>query len=175
MKKFSTKKLVTIALMITIEIILTRFLSIQTPFFRLSFGFIPVVIVAIMYGPLFAGVGSVIADFIGIMLFPIVGAYFPGFTLTAFLAGLVYGIFLYNRKKNLWQIVAAAFIVTVILQLGLDTLWLQMITGQGYLALLPVRVLRTLIMLPLQVICIQVIVRMLPRYIMGDGETGRVE
>ena len=154
MNKPNTKKIATMALMIAIEIILTRFLSIQTPIVRISFGFIPIAMIAMIYGPIYAGLGAAIADLIGVMLFP-TGVFFPGFTATAFLSGFAYGIFLYNRPKSLVCVCVATMIVTVGLQLGLDTLWVQILTGKGYIALLPTRILRTLIMTPVQIICIR--------------------
>ena len=147
--------------MIAIEIVLTRILSIQTPTIRISFGFIPIALIAMLYGPLYAGFVAAISDFLGIMLFPVVGAYFPGFTLTAFLMGITYGLFLHKHQKNMERIVAAVLIVVVVLQLGLDTFWIQIITGQGYIALLPFRILRTAIMIPVQIICIRFVVNLL--------------
>ncbi|MBK5246006.1 MAG: ECF transporter S component [Peptostreptococcaceae bacterium] len=44
-------RLITIGLFIALEIILTRFLSINTPFIRIGFGFLPVAMLGIMYGP----------------------------------------------------------------------------------------------------------------------------
>jgi ECF transporter S component (folate family) len=145
-----------IAMLVAVEIILTRFLSIQllSIGLRISFGFIPIVIIAIMYGPVSAGIGAAIADFLGASLFGY-GAPFPGFTATAFLAGIVYGLLLYNRPKTLPRICIAVAIVTVVLQLGFDTYWLTIILGDGYIALMPIRIFRTLVMLPLQIIGIR--------------------
>jgi ECF transporter S component (folate family) len=154
--RINAKKIVTIALLIAMEIVLTRFLSIQTPVIRISFGFIPIAMIAMMYGPIYGGIGAALADLTGVALFPI-GAFFPGFTLTAFLTGFVYGIFLHKQQKNLFRICAAVLIVTVCLNLGLDTLWIQILTGSGYLALIPVRIVRTLIMTPIQIMCIRII------------------
>jgi len=157
MKKPNVKRLVLTAMLIALEIVFTRFLSIQTPIIRISFGFLPIAIIAVLYGSVYAGIGAAIADLIGVTLFP-TGAFFPGFTLTAFLTGVTYGVFLYNRSKNLVNICAAALIVTMVLQLGLDTLWVQILTGKGYIALLPARIIKSLIMAPVQVICIRMAV-----------------
>ena len=161
-QKLTVKKLMTISLLIALEIILTRILSIQTPIVRISFGFLPIVIMAMMYGPVYAGIGAVIANLVGVTLFPI--AFFPGFILTAFLSGIVYGLVLYNRPKCMKRIVIAVLIVTVILQLGLDTLWIQILAVgtlsiEGYLALMPMRIVRTLIMAPIQIISIRTVTR----------------
>ena len=42
--KFDVKKLIQISLLIAIEVILTRFCSIQTPIVRIGFGFLPIAI-----------------------------------------------------------------------------------------------------------------------------------
>ena len=43
--------IVTTALLIALDVILTRFLSIQTQFLRIGFGFLPVAVAGIAYGP----------------------------------------------------------------------------------------------------------------------------
>ena len=154
MKDSNVKKTVIMALLIALEIVLTRFTSIQTATVRISFGFLPIAIIAMMYGSIYAGIGAAVADIIGVALFP-VGAYFPGFTLTAFLTGVVYGAFLHKRAEKLLPICAAALIVTMVLQLGLDTLWIRTITGEAYVALLPLRFIKSLIMAPIQITLIR--------------------
>ncbi len=155
MKKTFLLKLTQVAILIAIEVVLSRFCSIATPIVKIGFGFIPIAIAGMLYGPLWAGTVAGLGDFIGAILFPI-GAYFPGFTLTAALSGMVYGSLLHNHKS--WgRIIAAVLIISLGLHLCLDTLWLQMITGKGYMVLLPVRVLKSVIMAPMQVVIIRFI------------------
>ena len=52
MKNTKIKKMVILGLMLAIEIVLSRFLSIQTATMKLAFNFIPVALVALMYGPI---------------------------------------------------------------------------------------------------------------------------
>jgi len=166
-----TRMLTTTALLIALEIILRRFLSIQTPILQISLAFIPIVLIAMLYGSISAAIAAAVADFLGVLLFP-VGAFFPGFTLTAFLVGAVYGLFLYKKPQSLWKICAATLIINFILQLGLNTLWIQMITGTDFLALIPARVMRPLIMAPVQIVCIQFMVKvLLPRVEHTAGAT----
>ena len=122
--KFDVKKLIQISLLIAIEVILTRFCSIQTPIVRIGFGFLPIAIIGMMYGPLSAGVAYAIGDLLGVALFP-TGSFFPGFTITAFLTGIVYGVFLYNKPKTWPRIIGAVLTVCLVINLGLDTLWLS--------------------------------------------------
>lgn len=79
-KKVNIKILVSVSALIALEVILSRFLSIATPVVKIGFGFVPIAVCAMLYGPIWAGAAGALADFLGATLFPI-GAYFPGFTL----------------------------------------------------------------------------------------------
>ena len=155
-KKTFTTQLVVLAFLIALEIILTRFLSINTPIVRIGFGFLPVAMMGIIYGPLWAGAACALCDLLGLILFPS-GAYFPGFTITAFLTGLVYGLILHGNPITWKRALLAASIVVLFLNLCLDTFWLSIIMGNGIMALLPARLLKAIIMLPVQTVMITVV------------------
>ncbi|MDR1439835.1 MAG: folate family ECF transporter S component [Clostridiales bacterium] len=155
MSKISTRKLIQLAFLIACEIVLTRFCSINTPIVRIGFGFLPVAVAGMLFGPLWAGGAAALGDIIGVVLFPS-GAFFPGYTLTAFLTGFVYGALLHN--KGGWRRTALAVgIVALCWNLGLDTLWLYMITGKGYLALFPTRIVKSVLMAPLQIVALRLV------------------
>lgn len=94
-----TRPMVFIAILVAIEVVLTRFFAIETPIIRVGFGFVPIALSAIIFGPIIGGITAATADVLGMLLFP-KGVYFPGFTLSAFLTGLTYGLFLYNKPKS---------------------------------------------------------------------------
>ena len=148
--------LVTIAFLMTIEIVLTRFCSINTPMVRIGFGFLPVALTGIMYGPLWAGICYAAGDILGVLIFP-TGPYFPGFTLTAFLTGAVYGIILHDKQITWKRTFLSAVIVCCVLNLCLDTYWLQILYGQGVIAMLPGRLLKVGVMIPTQTFLIRFI------------------
>ena len=161
-QKFSTRTLTTLAMLIAIEVILSRFLSINAWNIKIGFGFIPVVIAAVLYGPLAGGIVGALSDFIGALLFPI-GTYFPGFTLSSFLMGVVFGLFLY--KKQSWlQGLAAVGINQFILGLFLNTFWISVLYGSPYVPLLATRVFQSILLTVVQLICIQLMVPILNRY-----------
>ena len=161
-QKFSTRTLTTLAMLIAIEVILSRFLSINAWNIKIGFGFIPVVIAAVLYGPLAGGIVGALSDFIGALLFPI-GTYFPGFTLSSFLMGVVFGLFLY--KKQSWlQGLAAVGINQFILGLFLNTFWISVLYGSPYVPLLVTRVFQCILLTVVQLICIQLMVPILNRY-----------
>ena len=161
-QKFTTRTLTTLAMLIAIEVILSRFLSINAWNIKIGFGFVPVLIAAILYGPLAGGLVGALSDFIGAVLFPI-GTYFPGFTLTSFLMGLVFGLFLY-KKQGWLPGLAAVGINQFILGLFLNTFWISVLYGSPYVPLLATRVFQSILLSVVQLICIQLIVPILNRY-----------
>lgn len=146
-------RLIILGLFIALEIILTRFLSIHTPIVRIGFGFLPIAMLGIMYGPLWAAAAYAIGDLIGIMLFPS-GPFFPGFTLSAALTGLTYGIILYKKPITWKRVLIAAAIVCLGINLILDTLWLYILMDTAVIGMLPARIIKVSVMLVVQTLTI---------------------
>ena len=155
MSKFSTKKIITLGLLVAMDVVLTRFLSLNAWNTRIGFGFVPLVIAAILYGPLPAGIVGALADFIGAILFP-TGPYFPGFTFSMFLMGLVFG-FLIHKDQAFWKIVLAVVITQFVISLFLTTYWIHMLYGAKYVPLLATRVVQSGIISAAQIIVIPII------------------
>lgn len=155
MQKTNVQKLAYAALLIAAQIVLSRFLSVQTQVFKIGFGFVPIVLAAMLFGPLWAAAVAAISDVLGAVLFP-VGAYFPGFTLTAVLVALVYGFFLY-REQSLVRIVAAVLVISIPLHLFLNTFWISMLYSKAYWALLLSRMLQVAVMVPVQIVLIWIL------------------
>jgi 5,10-methenyltetrahydrofolate synthetase len=135
---YNIKRIAVLGLLVALEIVLSRFVSISTPMLKISFAFAPVMIAAMLYGPLWAAAAGALADFIGATFFPI-GAYFPGFTLTAALTGAVFGLFL-RERPTLTRSIAAAGTVCLALRMGLDTLWLYIMNGGAVAGYIPGRI-----------------------------------
>lgn len=154
--KSNTTRLVVMAFLIALEIILTRFCSINTPILRIGFGFLPVAMMGIMYGPLWSGIGYAIGDVLGMMIFPS-GTYFPGFTLTAFLTGFAFGLFLHNKNITWKRVLPASLIILLGVNLCLDTFWLSILMGNAFIALIPTRILKCVLMLPVHLILIPLV------------------
>lgn len=158
-RKFDTKMLVTAALLIALQIILSRFLSINAWNLKIGFAFTAVFVAAYLYGPWFSAVVAVIADVVGASLFPS-GAFFPGFTVTAVLSGLVFGVFLY-KKQTPGRIIAAVAIDQLILGLLLNSYWLSILYGSPYVPLLATRAVQCLVMMPVMYFTISALSKML--------------
>lgn len=155
------RMLATCAMLVAIQIVLVRFCSIQTPSLRLSFGFLPLAMAGILYGPGYGCAVAGIADLLGAVVFPTGGAFWPGLTIVTACTGLIYGLLLYqkpgavwSRQKRIFRIILAVAIVDIFVNLGLGTLNLVFYLDKGFLVLLPGRVAKNLIMIPIESACI---------------------
>lgn len=117
---------------------------------QISFGFVPLAFGSMLMGPIIGGVVGALGDIVGMILAP-KGAYFPGFTLDVFLAGMIYGLFLYKKPKTILRISLAVLCVAVFVNIGLNTYWLTILLGKGYIALLPARIIKNAAMMPVQI------------------------
>lgn len=153
-----TQMIASIAMLIALEVILSRFGSISTPLVKIGFGFLPHAILAMMYGPLWGMAAGAAADFIGAQLFPI-GPYFYGFTISAALSGLVFGLCLHRRDIKAWHILTAVSLNTLGVSLLLTTYWVHIISKNPYTLLLGTRLIQSAILLPVQFVCIRALQR----------------
>ena len=156
----STHQLVLIAMMIAAHVILSRFLSISLWNLKIGFAFLPVVLTAMLLGPIPAGIVGALADYIGATLFPI-GPYFPGFSLTAFLTGCCYGIFL-HKKQNLPGILLSVLLTECIGSVLLNSLWISLLYSAPFVSLLPARIMQAVGMGIVEVILIRLISNYVP-------------
>lgn len=162
MKKLNIRTITTLGLLVAVEIVLARFCSISAWNIRIGFSFLPIVIAAVMFGPLQAGIVAALGDFIGAIMFPL-GMYFPGLTLTAFLTGIVFGLFLHKRQNTI-RIFGAVAVNQLVLSLVLNTLWISILYNSPYQALFATRTVQCLILCPVQYIMIGLTAKSLQRY-----------
>lgn len=150
--KSIARRIALMGILIALEIILTRFISIETPFVRISFTFIVTALMGIFFSPLIAGAGCACADFLGITLFSKSTApIFLGFTLSAFLTGFLYSVFFYKKEITVKRIILVELIISVGIDIVLNTVWLYMLMGPGVIGALPIRILKTVIMFVIKV------------------------
>lgn len=152
------KKIILAALLLAMEIILARFLSIKTPIVTIGFSFVPTMLCAMWLGPKWTILVSVLADLIGATLFPF-GSFFIGYTITTAVAAAIYGFLLFPKKENTFtdkqlilRIIIASILVTVICNIGLNTLWLNITTKKAFMVLMASRLVKELIMIPIKIV-----------------------
>ncbi|MDO5037458.1 MAG: folate family ECF transporter S component [Tissierellia bacterium] len=131
MKKFSTRKLVLVSMLIAIQVILKGFLKLEIGLNqRIAFSFIPLAINGALFGPVVAGISGGLADLISYLLNP-TGPYFPGFTLSAILVGVIYGFFLHREKISpAW--IGLTSLGEALVNMFLGSFWLAMLYGNPF-------------------------------------------
>lgn len=154
-----TAKLVHLALLTALEVVLSRFLSISTPINKIGFAFVPLALSGMLYGPLAGAAVGAVSDLLGATLFPI-GPFFPGFTLTTTLKGVVYGLCLGRDREGRWKpILLAVSFNAVVFSLVLNTLWIHLLYHSDVALLLLSRAGQELFLIPIQTVVLRLLCR----------------
>lgn len=158
------RKMAYAGLFIAISVILTRFFGgniniLGIPALRLSFGEVPIMLCGMLLGPVYGAACGALSDLIGYSINPLGGAYFPGFTLTAALTGLIPGLIgKYYRNNWNWAYVTIIVTATTLITVLLNTLWLSLLHGKAYSALLLSRVIGKAPLIPVHIIILKLVI-----------------
>ncbi|WP_022763098.1 folate family ECF transporter S component [Butyrivibrio sp. AD3002] len=145
----SLRNVVFCGMMAAVAIILGYVATIRIgQFIRIGFSGLPNQVVDYLFGPAVGAIFGAALDIIKWFLQPS-GDFFPGFTISAALGGIIYGFAFYKKNITLPRIFVAQLIVKVFVNIGLNSLWLKMLYDQAIIAMLPGRVLSNAIMLPI--------------------------
>ena len=88
-------------MLLALAIVIRSFSIEITPELRISFGFIPIVAIAMLYGPVVCGMSNFLLDILGFLIDNKSGrGYYPPLALVTIIAGIIYGIFLYRKQLN---------------------------------------------------------------------------
>lgn len=149
-----TRNMVICGFMAALAVILSYVASIDVgPYIRIGFSGIPNRIVEFLFGPVIGCIFGGTLDILKFIIKP-TGPFFFGFTFNAMLAGVIYGSILYKKPVKLWRVFVAELLTKVIVNCLFNTLWISMLYGKGFMAILPVRVIKNIIMLPIDTVII---------------------
>ncbi|RMC38393.1 MULTISPECIES: folate family ECF transporter S component [unclassified Lactobacillus] len=135
MLKIELRDLILLGIIVAMKIILERF-TIGTSLAHIGLGFIGSVLLGYMFGPVWGAAGGGIADLVSSALFGNQGGFFIGFTLSAMVGPFIYGLFFYQKPVKIWRIVVAVLLVSIIVNVGMNTLWLHLLYNVDYKAAL---------------------------------------
>lgn len=141
MKKNQLFKIILTAILITLNIILERFVPTYSVWNNsISLGFVAVAFAACYLGIPYAMAVGGFGDLIGAILKPF-GPYFIGYTITNMLVGLVLAIFLYKKatiarisiavviNKILFSLIANTIFISILYRGGIAAFWV-VLTGR---------------------------------------------
>ena len=112
-------------------------------------------------GPVYGTLIGAFSDILAYVVKP-TGGFFPGFTVSAALQGLIYGVTLRDHEVTLKRVMAVQVLVSVIISLGLNTLWLSMLYKLPFMATLTPRIIKTVVMCPIEAIILYLILKKVP-------------
>ena len=112
MKQITPKRLSLMAMLIALQIVLSKFLMLQlTDSIRLSIDSVPIILAGVWFGPVAGGFVGVLGDLLGTVLFPTAGAYFPLLTVAFMIIGVVAGLLSYAVQKRPVAVRAIACVI----------------------------------------------------------------
>lgn len=133
------------AVLTAVAVIISRFLSINLWNMSIGFSFVAIMLCGMLTGTIWGGVCGALTDFIGAILFPF-GPYFPGFTATAFLSGVLFGVLgiaakkIKSTPKFIALCIAVIVVKEVVCSLLLNTLWISMLYGSPFFTVFVTRI-----------------------------------
>ena len=135
-------------MLLAIKMVLNLFTVNVSSLIKIGFSYLPVAVAGMLFGPVVGGIVGAAGDVLGYFIQP-TGPYFPGFTLNAFLSGFVYGLFLYRRRAGALRAFSAKAAVTLLVSILLNPLWLSVLYGKAFFAVLSARIMTSLLLLPI--------------------------
>ena len=142
--KTDLQRLIFLGIIVAMKIILGQF-SVGPATVKVGLGFIGSVLLGYFFGPVWGTIGGGISDLVASAIFGNQGGFFIGFTLTAMVGPLIYALFLYNKPVKIWRIVVSTILVTIIVNIGMNTLWLHIMYTMNFNAALIQRLPKELI------------------------------
>lgn len=143
----NVRTITTAAMFLAISVVLGYFTIEAGPYLKIGFGTVANQFVYYLFGPVVGGLYGGVLDLVKYIVKP-TGGFFPGFTFNAILAGIIYGTLLYHRPLTFKRVLGVHFIVIMVCNVCLNTLWLSMLSGKAIMVLIPMRLVKNLIMWP---------------------------
>lgn len=133
--KNQIQKIIFTGLLVSIGVILAQFLSVAIPpsqtLFKIGIGYLPLILISILFGPFYGLIAGVTQDLVGFVLWASSqGVFYPGFTLNAMLVGVIpWLIFKYKIFKPKTYKHFNLMIVSIILVVSIALLFdIQLVT-----------------------------------------------
>lgn len=144
----NVRNLIIASLLITIHLVLDLFTIQLLPTLHISFKFLASATIGMLFGPVVGGMCGGVSDIINYILNP-KGTFFPGFTISAIVAGLIYGLLLYKQEITIKRCFFTVTSIILIVDIILNTYWLSILYKNAFLVLFIPRLVKNLLMIPI--------------------------
>ena len=150
-------------MLVAISIVLSFLRVVISSVLEISFAFLPLAAGGLLYGPVVGGIMGILSDVLGYFIRPN-GPFFPGFTLNALISGILYGLFLYKKPVTLKRVIIVSALITILINLLLNSLWLSMMYGKAFVVLLTARIVKNVVMFPINTALLMVLLKFIERF-----------
>ncbi len=168
----NVRKLTIAALLVALGVLVGFFKLPISDILEIRFTSIPLVVAGAFLGPGIAAVIGALSDIGGYMLMP-TGPYFPGFTVSGAISGIIYGLLLHRKgsaKISIKRILIAVVINTIFVNMILNSLWLSIMYGKGgFIATVSARIVKELVMIPVNFILITAVLKPISQLMNRQG------
>jgi len=154
------------AMLIAVNVVLGQFTLPISDSVRIGFGFVTVPVVSMLYGPLAGCVMGMLQDVISLMIKP-TGGLIIGLTLNAGMMGIVYATFFYKKKISFVKVLTAQIVVVCVINIILNSIALAPVVGNGMVGILPGRLIKNIVMLPVQTMIMYLLLKTVDLKIKG--------
>ncbi len=113
------KVLTAAALLVAIATVLSFFSVPVNEFIQIRFKFLPIAASGMLFGPAIGGLVGLLADITGYIVKP-TGAFFPGYTISTMVSGIIFGAMLYKKKLTIPRVIMTSLVYTVVVSLILN-------------------------------------------------------
>ena len=129
---------------------------------KIGLGVLPVIVTAVLYGPLYGGTVGALTDLLQALIFP-KGAYMPWFTVIGALFGVIPGMFFVKgQKPTLKRIFVAVFSGQTVCSVVLNTLLLMWLYGSPW-QIVYARLINQAVMIPLYTALVYYVVKLMDK------------
>lgn len=153
------RTLIICAMMIALNIVLGYYTLWISSYLRIGFGFVTQPVVTFLFGPLAGCMTGILQDIVSYILNPTGGAFNPVYSLCVGISGMIYGIILYNKPVKFWRVFLTKLIIVLFANIILNSIALAPTTGSGFIGILPARIIKNLLLLPIQTVIVYIILR----------------
>lgn len=140
----SIRKIAFCAVCVSLYVILGMYGLVIGNFIKISFDFIPVLVISYLAGPLYGGLCGGLGDILLCLIRP-TGPYFIGFTLIQVINGILYGVILFNKKVSFKRMFICGSIKLILTDIFLSAICLHILYGDAISVILPARIFKALI------------------------------
>ena len=176
--KMSLRLLTTSSILIALGVVLSFFRIPLSTVTEITLTGLPIAAGGYLFGPWIGMLIGALIDVCGFFVAP-KGPFFPGFTISTALIGMMYGLFLYTKwwdtndsrqgvlragaKGLVLRIVVAHLLKTVFISLLLNCFWLSVFYGMTFKVVFLASVPKEVINFPIEVFLIYSVVQVLKR------------